>query len=153
MALHVGPRSIVTPDGVEWRVGRRWSTRSFGWTWKRRGVAADALSGLGQGMGGVDLQEGGVVVVAVLAALLIVIPLLFFGIELIVLGALLAVAAIGRMLLRQPWVIEARSNDPLTPGRRLEWHVIGWRKSQALIEKVTSDLAAGREPPPGTLPP
>ena len=91
--------------------------------------------------------------VAVLAALLIVIPLLFFGIELIVLGALLAVAAIGRMLLRQPWVIEARSNDPLTPGRRLEWHVIGWRKSQALIEKVTSDLAAGREPPQGTLPP
>lgn len=91
--------------------------------------------------------------VAVLAALLIVIPLLFFGIELIILGALLAAGAIGRVMLRQPWVIEARASDPLTRGRRLEWHVIGWRKSQALIENVISDLAAGREPPQGTLPP
>jgi len=89
--------------------------------------------------------------VAVLAALLIVIPLLFFGIELIILGALLAAGAIGRVMFRQPWVIEARSNDPLTHGRRLEWDVVGWRKSRALIETVSSDLAAGREPPPGTL--
>jgi hypothetical protein len=152
MSLHAGPRSIVAPDGVEWRVGRRWSRRSFGWPWKRRGAAADALSGLGQGIGGVDFQEGGLLVVAVLAAVLIVIPLLFFGIELIILGALLAAGVIGRILFRQPWVIEARSNDPLTPGRRLEWHIIGWGKSQGLIEKVVSDLAAGREPPQGTLP-
>jgi hypothetical protein len=153
MSIHAGPRRIVAPDGVEWQVGRRWSGRSFGWTWKRRSVAADALSGLGNGLGDVDFQEGGLVVVAVLAALLVAIPLLFFGIELIILGALLAAGAIGRVLFRQPWVIEARSNDPLSPGRRLEWHVTGWRKSQTLIQKVTSDLAAGREPPPGTLPP
>jgi len=153
MSLHAGPRSIVAPDGVEWRVGRRWSKRSFGWTWKRRGVATDAMSGLGQGIGGVDFQEGGLVMMAVLAAVLIVIPLLFFGAELIILGVLLAAGVIGRVLFRQPWVIEARSNDPLTPGRRLEWHVIGWRKSQRLIESVGSDLAAGREPPQGTLPP
>ena len=89
--------------------------------------------------------------VAVLAAVLILIPLLFFGVELVILGALLAAGAIGRMLFRQPWVIEATSNDPLTHGRRLEWHVIGWRKSQALLETVISDLAAGREPPQGTL--
>ena len=92
-------------------------------------------------------------VVAVLAAVLIVIPVLFFGIELIILGVLLAAGVIGRILFRQPWVIEARSNDPLTPGRRLQWYVIGWRKSQGLIEKIVSDLAAGREPPQGTLPP
>ena len=151
MALHAGPRTVVAPDGVEWRVARRWATRRFGWAWKRRGVAADALSGLGQGIGGVDFQEAGPVVVAVLAAVLIVIPLLFFGVELAVLGALLAAGAIGRMLFRQPWVIEATSNDPLTRGRRLEWHVIGWRKSQALIKKVISDLSAGREPPQATL--
>ena len=90
---------------------------------------------------------------AALAAVLILIPVLFFGVELIILGALLAAGVIGRVLFRQPWVIEARSNDPLTPGRRLEWHVIGWRKSQSLIQKVTSDLAAGREPPQGTLHP
>jgi hypothetical protein len=151
MSLHAGPRRIVAPDGVEWQVRRRWSTRRFGWTWKRRSVAADAISGLGNGIGSVDFQDGGLVVVAVLAAVLIAIPLLFFGIELIILGALLAAGAIGRVLFRQPWVIEARSNDPLAPERRLEWHVIGWRKSQGLIDSVISDLAAGREPPPGTL--
>ena len=153
MSLHAGPRRIVAPDGVEWRVGRRWSRRSFGWTWKRRGLAGDALSGIGNGIGNVDFQEGGLLVLAALAAVLILIPVLFFGIELIILGALLAAGVIGRVLFRQPWVIEARSNDPLTPGRRLEWHVIGWRKSQSLIQKVTSDLAAGREPPQGTLQP
>ena len=151
MSLHVRPRSVVTPDGVEWRVGRRWSTRGFGWTWKRRGVAADAVSGLGQGIGGVDLREGALVVVAALAAALIVIPLLFFGLELIVLGALMAAGVVGRVLLRRPWVIEARSSDPLTPGRHLKWHVIG-RKSGKLIDQVVSDLVAGREPPQSTLP-
>jgi hypothetical protein len=143
----------VTPDGVEWSVGRRWSKRRFGWTWKRRGLAADAIAGMSRGIGDVDFQEGGLVVVAVLAALLIVIPVLFFGVELIILGALLAAGVIARVLFRRPWVIEARSDDPLSPGRRLEWHVIGWRKSRGLIERVASDLAAGREPPEGTLPP
>ena len=143
---------MVAPDGVEWRVGRRWSTRRFGWTWKRRGVAADAVSGLGQGVGGVDLQQGALVVLAALAAALIVIPLLFFGVELIILGVLLAGGVVGRVLLRQPSVIEARSSDPLTSGRQLEWRVIGWRKSEKLIGQTVSDLAAGREPLQSRLP-
>jgi hypothetical protein len=151
MSLDGGHRTVVAPDGVEWRVGRRWSNRRFGWTWKRRGVAADAVSGLGQGIGGVDLQEGALVVVAVVAAALIVVPLLFFGVELIILGVVLAAGVVGRVLFRQPWLIEARSSDRLTPGRQLEWRVTGWRKSQELIDKVISDLAAGREPPQGTL--
>jgi len=150
MSIHVRPRDVVAPDGVEWRVARRWSTRRFGWTWKRRGVAADAVSGLGQGVGGVDLQEGALVVVAALAAALIVIPLVFFGVELIILGALLAAGVVSRVFLRRPWVVEATSSDPLTPGRRLEWRVVGWRKSDKLIDQVVADLAAGREPPPST---
>ena len=142
-----GPTSVVAPDGVEWRVARRWSSRRFGWTWQRRGVASDAASSFGQGIGGVDFGQGGLVVVAALAAALILIPLLFFGIELIVLGALLAAGVVSRVVLRQPWVIEATSSDPLTSGRHLEWRVIGWRNSNALIDQVASDLAAGREPP------
>jgi hypothetical protein len=106
------------------------------------------LSGLGQGVGDVDFGEAGLVVVGALAAILILIPLLFFGVELIVLGALLAAGVIGRVLLRQPWVIEARSNDPLTSGRQLEWRVTGWRKSRKLIDQVAEDLATGRELPP-----
>jgi hypothetical protein len=141
---------VATPDGVEWHVGRRWPTRRFGWTWKRRGVAADAVSGLGQGVGGVDIQGGALVVVAALAAALVVIPLLFFGVELIILGVLLAAGVVSRVFRRQPWVIEATSSDPLTSGRQLEWRVVGWRKSLKLIDQVVSDLAAGREPPAST---
>ena len=143
---------VPMPALLEWRVGRCWPTRRFGWTWKRRGVAPDALSGLSQGVGNVDFADGGLVVVAALAAALILIPLLFFGVELISLGALLAAGVLGRVLLRQPWVIEARSSDPLTPGRQLEWRVVGWWKSHRLIDQVASDLAAGREPPQSTLP-
>lgn len=90
---------------------------------------------------------------AVLAAVLIAIPLLLFGVELIILGALLAAGVIGRIMFRRPWVIEARCHDPLAHGRRLEWQVIGWRKSRGLIDRVRSDLAAGREPPAVALPP
>jgi hypothetical protein len=90
------------------------------------------------------------VVVAALAAVLIVIPLLFFGVELIILGVLLAGGVVSRVFLRQPWVIEATSSDPLTSGRQLEWRVVGWRKSRKLIDQVASDLAAGREPPAST---
>ncbi len=100
-----------------------------------------------------DFQGGALVVVGALAVLLILIPLLFFGLELIVLGALLAAGVAARVVLRQPWLIEARSSDPLTPGRLLEWRVVGWRKSHNLIEQVVSDLAAGREPPQSTLAP
>jgi hypothetical protein len=151
MSLGFGPERVIAPDGVEWRVGRRWPTRRFGWAWKRRGIASEAISGLGQGIGGVDLQGGALVVVGALAVLLILIPLLFFGLELIVLGALLAAGVAARVVLRQPWLIQARSSDPLTAGRRLEWRVVGWRKSHKLIQEVVSDLAAGREPPQSTL--
>jgi hypothetical protein len=87
-----------------------------------------------------------VVVAAVVALLLILIPVLLFGVEPIILGALLAAGVIARTLLGQPWVIEARSTDPLTSGRQLEWRVRGWRKSGKLGAQVASDLSAGREP-------
>ncbi len=143
----------MAPDGVEWRVGRSWQTRRFGWAWKRRGnIPAEAVATVGQGLGSVDLGEGVLVVVAALAAVLVLIPLLFFGVELIVLGVLLAAALVSRVVLRRPWLIEARSSDPLSPGRRLEWRVGGWRKSGKLIDRVVSDLGAGREPPQSELP-
>ena len=153
MSIQVGPRRVVAVDGVEWTVGRRWLTPRLGWTWKRRGVAADGLSTLGQGLGGVDFGEQGVLVaVGVMAAIVILIPLLFFGFELIVFGVLLAAGIVGRVLLRRPWVIAARCSAPPGSGRQLEWRVTGWRKSGRLIDEVVSDLAAGREPPQCTLP-
>ena len=156
MSLQLGPRRVVAPDGVEWRVGRRWLTRRPKFNRPRgRAIASESVSNLGSGwpdIGNLDLGEALLVAAAALALVLILIPVLFFGVELIILGALLAAGVTARTLLRQPWVVEAASTDPLTPGRRLEWRVRGWRKSGKLIDQVASDLSTGREPPDRGLP-
>lgn len=150
MARHLGPRRVVAPDGVEWRVGRRWLTGRRRVDRPRRGeVAAESLNYLGSdwlSLGNLDLGDGLLVTAAIIAALLILVPVVFFGIELIILGVLLAAGVVARTVLRRPWVIEANSPDPFRSGRHLEWRVRGWRKSGRLIAQVTSDLSAGREP-------
>jgi hypothetical protein len=85
-------------------------------------------------------------VAARVAILLILIPVVFFGVELIILGVLLAAGVIAHTVLGQPWVIEARSADAIAPERHLEWRVRGWRESGKLITRVASDLSAGRDP-------
>jgi hypothetical protein len=156
MSLQLGPRRVMAPDGVEWHVGRRWLTRRPKLDRPRSGdMASESLYNLGLGwpdLGNLDLGEGLLLAVAVVALVLILIPVLFFGVELVILGTLLAAGVIARILLRQPWVIEARSTDPLTSGRQLEWRVRGWRKSGKLIAQVALDLSAGREPPDRGLP-
>ncbi len=156
MSLHLGPRHVVSPDQVEWTVGRRWVSRRFDWSWRKHGrVASDGLVETGIGVpdvGGVDFGEALVLVAAVVAVILVVIPLLFFGVELIVFGALVGGGLVARAVSGKPWVIEARSSDLHTSERRLEWHVRGWRKSGKLIDQVASDLAAGREPTQLQLP-
>jgi hypothetical protein len=117
---------------------------------RRRDIATESLTDLGSGwpdLGGVDLGQGLLVAAGVVAVVLVLVPVLFFGVELVVLGALLAAGVIGRTLLRQPWVVEARSTDPLTSARQLEWRVRGWRKSEKLISDVIADLSAGRALP------
>ena len=155
MSLQLGPRVVVAPDGVEWRIGRRWLTRRprLGRP-SRREIASESLSNIGPGLpdiGNLDLGQGLLLVAAVVAVALILIPILFLGIELIVVGALLAAGVMARTVLRQPWVVEARSSDAVAPERRLEWRVRGWRKSGKLIGQVASDLSAGRKPPDAGL--
>jgi hypothetical protein len=149
-------RRITTPDGVEWRVGRRWLTRRPRLNRPRgREIAGESVNTFGSGLpdfGNVDAAQGLLVAVAVVAFLLILIPVLFFGVELIILGALLAGGVIARTMLGQPWVVEARQIDPHRSGRQLEWRVRGWRRSGKLIAQVSSDLAAGRDPSERALP-
>lgn len=156
MSVQLGPRRVVAPDGVEWRIGRRWLTRRSRLGRPRHGeIASESLLNVGSAwpdFSNLDLGEGLLLVAAVVAIALILIPILFLGIELIIVGALLAAGVMARTLLRQPWVVEARSSDSLTSGRLLEWRVRGWRKSGTLIGQVASDLSAGREPPDAGLP-
>lgn len=141
---------MTAPDGVEWRVSRRWVTRRPKLARPRPGeLGAETLNNLGSALpdvGSLDLGGWLLVVAGLVVFVLVVVPIVFFGIELVILGALLSVGVIARTVLRQPWVIEAKAADPLTPGRQLEWRVRGWRKSGELIARVASDLSAGREP-------
>jgi hypothetical protein len=103
-------------------------------------------------VGNVDLGEGMLLVAVAVAIALILIPVLFLGIELIVVGVLLASGVMARTIFRKPWVVEARSGDSLTSLRLLEWQVRGWRKAGKLIGQVASELSAGREPLAAGLP-
>jgi hypothetical protein len=140
----------VAPDGVEWFVGRKWGTRRSRLLRRHQsGTASDSLQNLGSvwpDLGGLDLGQELLALAAVVAVVLVLIPVLFFGLELIILGVLLAAGVIARTLLGQPWVVQATSTDPLSSGRRLEWRVRGWRKSQRLIAEVAAELVAGHEP-------
>jgi hypothetical protein len=74
------------------------------------------------------------------------IPLLLFGIELILLGLLVATGILGRTLLGRPWIVHA---TPLAgEAERLTWRVVGWRRSNRLIDEVAASLGAGLDPSP-----
>ena len=153
MAGLLGPTRIVAPDGVEWRVGRRWLTRRLGRTWRRpRDLASESLSSVGlPDFPSVDSAEGLLLITLAAILVLLLVPILFFGVELLILGSLLAGGLLGRLVFRQPWVIEARASGVLGAERRLEWHVRGWRNSHRLINGVVADLTAGREPEPSCV--
>lgn len=111
---------------------------------------AESLSGAGfdsSAVGSVDSGTGLVVVLLAVLAVLILLPLLLFGVELLMVGILCAAGLVGRALFHQPWVIEATTVNSVGGERRLEWQVRGWRRSQRLIATVVSDLRAGRQPP------
>ena len=77
---------------------------------------------------------------------LVVIPLLLFGIELILLGLLVAAGIVGRTLLGRPWVVQAVPSSDAAD--TLAWRVTGWRRSTRLIDEVAASLEAGLDPAP-----
>ncbi|MGH2879287.1 MAG: hypothetical protein ACRDK4_06770 [Solirubrobacteraceae bacterium] len=111
----------------------------------RPGDAADAFFSVPDPGGADDLGVAVLVVLAAVVVAIVVIPLLLFGIELILLGLLVAVGIVGRTLLGRPWIIHA---TPLTDGTQLSWRVVGWRRSTRLIDEVASSLGAGLDPSP-----
>jgi hypothetical protein len=88
----------------------------------------------------VVVAVGGVVLVVVL------IPLLLFGIELIVLGFVIALGVLARALLRRPWRVQAEPTGGV--GATRMWDVHGWWRSRHTIREVEQALSEGRSPAP-----
>jgi hypothetical protein len=74
------------------------------------------------------------------------VPLLLFGVELIIVGLIVAVGILARALLARPWVIRATPGDDASG--TLAWKARGWRRSARVIDEVATALAAGLEPSP-----
>lgn len=151
VSFQLRPRHVEAPDGVDWRVTRRWLSRPVKWDAPRRSSETLGKFDPTWPFFGADSGPGLVVAAAIVGLVLILIPVLFFGLELIAVGVLLAAGVFGRTVRRQPWVIEATSSDPFGSGRQLEWQVRGWRQSGRLMDQVVSDLEQGREPPNAQL--
>jgi hypothetical protein len=142
MRLPGKARRVTTPDGVEWRVARQWPTnrKIHSWGWyvdigtNSRFLGSDAFNGVDD-LGGAVLALVGIAVAA-----LVILPLLLFGLELVIIGCLLAAGLIGQTLLRRPWTVKADIID--RPGHGAQWSVIGWRRSQRLMDEVVAALAA-----------
>jgi hypothetical protein len=114
----------------------------------RQGDAAEAVFTVPD-VGGLD--DLGVAVLALLAVVvvaIVVIPLLLFGIELILLGLFVAAGIAGRTLLGRPWIVQAAPLTTEANAEELGWRVVGWRRSNRLIEEVLTSLRAGLDPSP-----
>jgi hypothetical protein len=112
----------------------------------RPGDAAEAVFTVPDVGGLDDIGAAMLVLLAVVVLAIVVIPLLLFGIELILLGLLVAAGVVGRTLLRRPWIVQA---TPIaTAAEELSWRVVGWRRSARAVDEVTASLGAGLDPSP-----
>jgi hypothetical protein len=146
-------REVTAPSGTTWRVHRTW-VRGYGPRFEGRLRRAwdvtpgNFASQLGQGFDVGDSAAAAIaVIVALVIAVFVIVPLLLFGIELIAIGAAIAVGALGRLFLGRPWIVVAQSLDG--PGVGFAWKVCGIRRSPRVIDEVARALGAGEEPQPG----
>lgn len=142
-------RRVTTPTGVDWRVRRRWVNRRLPRLRRVSGERAADVASESPGswlpvdVGGMgDLEGWLLAIVALVVIVFVLIPLLLFGIELIIVGVVLAAGMIGRLFLGRPWIIEANSSR----GEALTWEVAGWRRSRHALDEVARALVADREP-------
>ena len=143
-----GTRRVKTPSGVVWRVGRSWLERGWPRLFKRviTGWDAGDVLRLQGPVVGFDIEGWLAALAVVVLVIFVVVPLLLFGIELIVAGIVIAVGILSHLLLRRPWLVVARIEEP--GARPMAWAVCGWRRSGQVIDDVAGALQAGREPEP-----
>jgi hypothetical protein len=138
--LRVGGREATAPDGTRWRVARVWTERRVP-RWRKGSLEGGGFEWLAPDGPDESFVLWLALVVGTVVAVVVVIPLLLFGIELILLGLLIAAAILGRALLGRPWLVRARPLDDGDPG--MAWRVVGWRRSYRVIEEVASAISSG----------
>lgn len=148
----MGSRKATTPSGVEWRIGRRWISRPLPrWRGLRsKDTVEDVIDGWAIPIIDVGSFESPVAflagaAVAVLFAL-ILLPLILFGVELMVAGLLVALGIASRATFGRPWVVKATPRSG--SGEALAWEVQGWRRSGKVVDQIAASLAAGLPPNP-----
>ena len=146
VTVRLDARTVSAPTGTEWRVRRRWVSRRFPRLRRVSGEAAGEVASQG-GWLPIDIGDAGdlgawlAAIAVVVLIIFVLVPVLLFGVELIIVGALLASGMIGRLFLGRPWIIEANSSG----GETLTWEVSGWRQSRHALDETARALAAGRE--------
>jgi hypothetical protein len=146
-------RKVRSPDGREWRIGRRWLPR-------RPRLMRAPVGDIGD-LGPLELagfDPTGIVAAIAFAVLAVVCVLLLLNViaialELLIVIVLLTGGLIGRVVFRRPWIVFARS-DSVT----YAWPVTGWLRSRRVIADVAAQLSVGtRDPQPaeveGSAPP
>jgi hypothetical protein len=133
---------VHSPDGRTWKIGRRWMPRR-----RRLGRAdvSDAMPDFVGFDGGLDdLGIVGTIIAAILLVILAVfLALVLFNviaiaIELLLVILLLVAGVFSRVVLRRPWIVQARSGEVV-----LEWPVVGWLPSRRKIAGVAAQLRSG----------
>ena len=138
-------RSVVARDGVHWRVGRQWlpfrvRLRRDDW----RDAAPSDLGDLAVFDSPGGLVAGVVAIAAVILLLLVIWPIVAIALELVLVALILIGVVVGRVILRRPWTVVARSDR-----EQRTWSVVGWRRSGRMIDAVAGALERGGELPPG----
>jgi hypothetical protein len=141
---HTRGVKVSAPDGRTWKVGRRWFPRR-----KRLGRAdvSDAWPDFLDLDGGLDdLGVVGTIIAAILLVIvaiflaLVLFNVIAIALELLLLVLLLLAGVFARVVLRRPWIVQARSGDAV-----LEWPVAGWRPSGRKIADVAEQLRSGAQ--------
>lgn len=149
---------VLDPEGVRWRVRRRWAPRHNGllrrfnaWRAKRRAegkggrdsklldfidipLVGESLTGV---LVGIALMIG--FVVSVLLLWFVVFPFVLLVVDLLIVILLAALGTAARVLLGRPWTIEATSDT----GATRTWNVAGALRSRRACREAAEALASG----------
>lgn len=138
----VGPLRVRDVRGEEWLVRRRWLARRIRLPRWRGPLVENWDVGY---LLPVDSDIGGWLVglAVVVLAVLVVIPAVLFGIELLAVGIAIAASVLARAIWGRRWVIEAQNQ------RTYELHqreVKGWRQSTRVMAEIAAAIEAGASP-------